>query len=191
MTGISRPGLDGAEPFSLGSADLIGMFRLESSKRHAWRFPASGSGFKELSTASGVSRPWMSEAGSDATMIEQTLKGRTVLLAEDNPLEAIEYCDWLCDAGAEVMGPVASVRQALSLLMSGRVDAAVVDYALADDNSGRLQIALEELHIPFVVVTGYPRPLVRRSKSQKILPKPLDSDVLCISVQELLGTNPG
>lgn len=118
-------------------------------------------------------------------MLEQSLKGRRVLLAEDNPLEAIEYCDWLCEAGAEVVGPISSVRQALSALSSSRIDVAVVDFALADDNSSRLQMALEESSIPFVVVTGYPRPLVRRNRTQKILPKPLDSETLCASVEEV------
>ena len=118
-------------------------------------------------------------------MSDQILGGKRVLLAEDDPLEAIEYCDWLCDAGADVLGPVASVRQAISLLTRGHIDAAVVDCALADDNSGRLQAALESAGIPFVVVTGYPRPLVRRYKSQVILPKPLESGVLCGSVKDL------
>lgn len=118
-------------------------------------------------------------------MHEQPLQGKRVLLAEDNVLEAIEYCDWLCDAGADVYGPVASVQQAMSVLTRDKIDAAVVDYALADDNSTRLQVALEECNIPFVVVTAYPRPLIRRNKSQKILPKPLDSDVLCATVTEL------
>ena len=117
--------------------------------------------------------------------METSLKGRRVLLAEDNPLEAIEYCDWLCEAGAEVIGPIASVQQALSALAKGNIDAAVIDYALADGNSPRLQVALEDSHVPFVVVTAYPRPLIRRNKTQKILPKPLDSETLRTSVEAL------
>ncbi len=107
------------------------------------------------------------------------------MLAEDNPLEAIEYCDWLCEAGAEVIGPIASVQQALSALAKGNIDVAVVDYALADGNSPRMQVALEDSSIPFIVVTAYPRPLIRRSRTQNILPKPLDSVTLCTSVEAL------
>ena len=118
-------------------------------------------------------------------MTDPSLRGLRVLLAEDDPLEAIEYCDWLCDAGAVVLGPVSSVRQALSIMSREPVDVAVIDFALADENSGSLQEVLEENDIPYVVVTGYPRPLIRRNKSQVILPKPLDCVALCASVREL------
>ena len=113
------------------------------------------------------------------------LAGKRVLLAEDDPLEAIAYCEWLCEHGAEVIGPIASVRQALSLLESTEVDVGVIDFALADSNSAGLQVALEKRNIPFVVVTGYPRPLVRRNKDQVILPKPVFEEDLCASVRSL------
>lgn len=118
-------------------------------------------------------------------MLEQTLIGKRVLVVEDDPLAALDYCDWLCEVGAEVIGPVASARQALTILDSNKIDVGVIDYALADANSASLQIALEKRHIPFVVVTGYPRPLVRRYSEQIILPKPINGDALRSSVREL------
>jgi hypothetical protein len=56
---------------------------------------------------------------------------------------------------------------------------AVVDYVLADGNSEPLQTALTRKHIPFVVVSSYPRPLVRMEPGQEILQKPVAPNVLC------------
>jgi len=58
------------------------------------------------------------------------------------------------------------------------VDFAVLDYALADETSDPLQVALERRHIPFVVITAYPRVLVRRTADQQILTKPISPEAL-------------
>ncbi len=87
------------------------------------------------------------------------LEGRRVLVVEDEPMVAIDYCDRLAAAGAEIVGPFTSVAQALASLEQGRVDVAVLDYALADRNSEGLQSALDARNIPFVIITGYPRVL--------------------------------
>ena len=44
-------------------------------------------------------------------------------------------------------------------------------------------MALETRHIPFVVLTGYPRVLVRRSEQQVVLSKPVSADLLRMSVK--------
>ena len=63
------------------------------------------------------------------------------------------------------------------------IDAAVVDFVLADGNSEALQTALKRRHIPFVVVSAYPRPLVRTEPGQEILQKPATADLLCGRVE--------
>ena len=79
----------------------------------------------------------------------------------------------------------ATVREALDALnlnTSGNacgIDAAVVDFVLADRNSEPLQVALKQRHIPFVVVSAYPRPLVRTEASDRILQKPVSGRALC------------
>jgi hypothetical protein len=42
-----------------------------------------------------------------------------------------------------------------------------------------LQTALERRDIPFVLLTGYPRVLVRRHDHQNVLSKPVSPDLLC------------
>jgi hypothetical protein len=60
---------------------------------------------------------------------------------------------------------------------------AVVDHVLADGNSEPLQTALKGKHIPFVVVSGYPRALVRTEPGQEILQKPVTAELLCGRVE--------
>jgi DNA-binding NtrC family response regulator len=112
------------------------------------------------------------------------LAGRKVLVVEDEMLVAIDYCERLAEAGAQILGPYTSVTQALKCVDSSDVDVAVLDYALSDQTSDPLQTALERRGIPFVVVSAYPRVLVRRNPQQEVLSKPISPDVLCKSVKE-------
>jgi CheY-like chemotaxis protein len=111
------------------------------------------------------------------------LQGCKVLVVEDEPLEALDYCDRLTEAGAEIVGPFSSVADALEVVDSRPVDVALLDYALADRNSQELQAALDERHIPFVILTGYPRVLVRRNQQQAVLSKPVSADLLRMSIR--------
>jgi DNA-binding NtrC family response regulator len=111
------------------------------------------------------------------------LAGKRVLVVEDEPLIAMDYASHLTEAGAQVIGTFASVRDAMRFLKSPAsasiLDAAVVDFVLADRNSEPLQVALKQRHIPFVVVSAYPRPLVRTELSERILQKPVSAKTLC------------
>jgi DNA-binding response OmpR family regulator len=108
-----------------------------------------------------------------------------VLVVEDEPVVAMGVADQLTKAGATVVGPCSTVGRAIAALEESEVDVAVVDYVLADDNSGNLQAALEKKGVPFLVVTGYPRVLVRRNQSQRVLSKPVPPDVLASTLKSL------
>jgi DNA-binding NarL/FixJ family response regulator len=101
------------------------------------------------------------------------LAGKRVLIAEDEPLIAFDHKGVLSEAGAEIVGTCTTVAQAIQCLDRARVDVAVVDYLLADRNSEPLQAALKQRHIPFVVVSSYPRALVRTEEGQHVLRKPV------------------
>jgi AmiR/NasT family two-component response regulator len=116
-------------------------------------------------------------------MGQTKLQGWKVMVVEDEPLEAMDYCDRLAEAGAEVVGPFGSVAEAIDTARSAPIDVALLDYALADQNSEKLQSTLEDRHIPFVVLTGYPRVLVRRDDNQKVLSKPISAELLCMTIK--------
>ena len=117
------------------------------------------------------------------------LSGKRVLVAEDEPLIAMDYANRLAEAGAEVVARCATVRDGLAVLTrSGEtdIDAAVVDFVLADRNSEPLQVALRQRDIPFVVVSAYPRVLVRTGiADDHVLQKPLTAQALCNEVRDL------
>jgi DNA-binding NarL/FixJ family response regulator len=108
-----------------------------------------------------------------------------VLLVEDEPLVAVDVADQLSHAGAHVIGPCSTAGRAMAALDEHDIDVAIVDYVLADDNSEGLQAALERKGIPFIVVTGYPRALVRRDMRQRVLSKPIPPDVLATTLKSL------
>ena len=111
------------------------------------------------------------------------LQGCRVMVVEDEPLEALDYCDRLTEAGAEIVGPFGSVSEAMDVVGKEAVDVALLDYALADKNSEELQTALETRDIPFVVLTGYPRVLVRRDHQQMVLSKPVSDELLYMTIK--------
>jgi hypothetical protein len=44
---------------------------------------------------------------------------------------------------------------------------------------------LEQRSVPFIIVTGYPRVLVRRHMRQRVLSKPIAPDVLATTLRSL------
>ena len=111
------------------------------------------------------------------------LTGKRVLIAEDEPMIALDHAALLAQAGAEIVATCATVQGAVDCIHEKPIDVAVVDYVLADGNSERLQTALKQKHIPFVVVSAYPRPLVRTEPGQEILQKPVPRELLCGRVE--------
>jgi CheY-like chemotaxis protein len=113
------------------------------------------------------------------------LANLNVLVVEDEPAIAMGIADQMEKAGASVVGPCSTVGGAMAALDESRIDVAIVDYVLADDNSESLQDALEEKGVPFLVITGYPRVLVRRSRRQPVLSKPVAPEVLAATLRSL------
>lgn len=113
------------------------------------------------------------------------LAGKRVLIAEDEPVIAMDHAALLTQAGAEVVATCATVRGAVDCIHHRQIDVAVLDYGLAAGNSELLQTALKRRHIPFVVVSAYPRPRVRTEPGQEILQKPVTSDLLCGRVKAI------
>ncbi len=83
------------------------------------------------------------------------LAGRRVMVVEDEALVAMLVEDALLDAGAEVVGPAATVADALALMRLRMPEAAVLDLNLAGETSTPVADELAKHGIPFVVATGY------------------------------------
>lgn len=83
------------------------------------------------------------------------LRGRRVLIVEDEYLIATEVKRWLQRAGAEVVGPVPSVQRALDLIEEDGIDAAVLDLNLGGTMTARpIADRLSTLGVPHLFATG-------------------------------------
>ena len=89
-------------------------------------------------------------------MSEHPLRGRRILVVEDEYLLADDLTYALVDAGAEVIGPAGSVEDASALVTSEeRIDAAVLDVNLRGEMVFPVADALIGRGIPFAFTTGY------------------------------------
>jgi PAS domain S-box-containing protein len=101
--------------------------------------------------------------------------GARALLVEDEALVGLMMRATLTDAGYHVIGPYASVGDALIALRSERPDCAVLDINLLDGPVYPLATALADAGVPFVFATGYDvRSVDDRFKHVAVLQKPAD-----------------
>lgn len=85
-----------------------------------------------------------------------SLHGRRILVVEDEYLLADDLRQTLESLGIEVVGPVATVAQALELLESEEApDGAMLDVNLQGDAVFPVLDLLRERAVPFVLTTGY------------------------------------
>lgn len=84
------------------------------------------------------------------------LSRRRVLVVEDEYLLAAEICGELAAAGAQVVGPAATVAAALRLLDGdATLDAAILDVNLGGEFVFPVADVLRARGVPFVFCTGY------------------------------------
>jgi len=83
------------------------------------------------------------------------LWGCRVLIVEDDFLLASYSAKILEKEGARIVGPAATVENALALLRCETPDAAMLDVNLNGETTRAVADALNVRGVPFVVVTGY------------------------------------
>ena len=86
-----------------------------------------------------------------------TDEGASILVVEDEIMVSGLIADILRDSGLKVAGPFRSNRDCLNFLDNDRPDAAVLDFNIADGTSGPIAQRLQELGVPFIVASAYPR----------------------------------
>ena len=108
-------------------------------------------------------------------MSKPELAGTRVLLIEDETLVAMLLEDALAELGCEVVGPVARVDAARSVIAHERFDCALVDIDLHGRPAYPLAELLDARGVPFGFVTGYGAGGVDREFSDRpVLAKPFD-----------------
>jgi DNA-binding response OmpR family regulator len=83
-----------------------------------------------------------------------TLRGKRILVVEDDALIAVDYHFQLREVGAQPQAYEPTSKAALDYLATHDIDAAIVDYRLRDGTCEQVLRSLRRRHIPFVIVTG-------------------------------------
>jgi two-component sensor histidine kinase/CheY-like chemotaxis protein len=120
--------------------------------------------------------------------IPPRLRGKRILLVEDEPLVAMDIEAQLISAGCEVIGPAGTVASAKQLIDESAFDAALIDINLAGQPVDELAAALTKKRIPFAFATGYgPNGVPQGFQETAILGKPFNLEQLLPVIQTLVG----
>ena len=116
------------------------------------------------------------------------LRGRSILVVEDEPLIGWDIREALEKAGANVTATT-TVRHALILIEHDGLAGAIMDHALADGDSTQVCLRLKARGIPYVSYSGYD-PVAGASPEAPHVAKPAPMDTLLTALSDLLPLTP-
>ena len=112
-------------------------------------------------------------------MSHPTLTGRRVLLVEDEPLVGMLIEELLLDEGCIVLGPYATLAEALAAAQAEDFDVALLDVNLRGEKIYPVAEIVEARGIPFLLLTGYgPDAIPHDRPNWHACSKPFEVDVL-------------
>lgn len=112
-----------------------------------------------------------------------------VLIVDDEALIAMMLSDLLTEFGHDTVGPAHSEGQALELVQSTPIDAAILDVTLGDQDCFAVAKALGERGIPFAFATGHgAQSMPDGYRELRTVSKPFDFEVVRRLVDELVAT---
>jgi PAS domain S-box-containing protein len=115
------------------------------------------------------------------------LRGKRVLVVEDEPLVALDIAGNLKAAGAEVAGPAGTEDAALQLIEETVFDGALLDANLHGRGVDAIAAALTRRGIPFLFVTGNGRQALPESFAKApVLSKPFSEEQLLSEASRLV-----
>jgi CheY-like chemotaxis protein len=114
------------------------------------------------------------------------LRGKRILVVEDDAVIAVDYYFQLRKVGAEPQAYEATNKAALDYLATHDIDAAIVDYCLRDGTCEQVLQSLERRDIPFVVVSGCTFEMQRSLDPPHVLSKPVTPTDIWRALSEVL-----
>ena len=110
-------------------------------------------------------------------------------MAEDQPFIALGLALAVEDAGGKVVGPAASCEEALALLATAVVDAAILDVNLVDGDCSTVMEVLVGRGVPFIVHTAVDLPpaLATRFPGLVVQIKPCAAARLVAQLENMLA----
>jgi DNA-binding response OmpR family regulator len=111
-----------------------------------------------------------------------------VLVVEDDLLQGEHVCDLLVEEGMEPVGPAPTVKDALKLLDTTGVDAAILDIGLRNGLCFDVAHTLVARRVPFLFLTGSRRQVLPTNfRGVPIVHKPYEPTVLLEAVRRILS----
>jgi len=101
------------------------------------------------------------------------LKGKRILVIEDDAVVAVDYYFQLREIGAKPLAYQPTNDAALDYLATHQIDAAIVDYQLRDGSCEPVLKFLQTHGIPFVVVSGHTFQMHANVGASHVLSKPV------------------
>jgi CheY-like chemotaxis protein len=113
-----------------------------------------------------------------------------ILVLEDEPIIAMMLQGWLEEIDCETIGPAHSVRRALDLLQDARLDGALLDVSLRDNEKCYpVALALRDRLVPFAFLTGYAAEDVdARFREAPVVCKPLEFGAFKAAIAKILSS---
>lgn len=106
------------------------------------------------------------------------LKGKRILVVEDEALIAVMVEDMLSDLGSIVVGPAATIEAALALAHTESIDAAILDVNVRGERIDPVAEALFARGIPVLFATGYGEVRLASGAKATVIDKPYTQEKL-------------
>jgi PAS domain S-box-containing protein len=130
------------------------------------------------SRAGAYSTPYLSEGSlpPEPASRWQAVRGKRILVVDDEPLISMDIMEILTEAGCEIAGPAENVEKAISVINTIEFDAAILDVNLQGQRVDDLALELTRRNVPFAFISGYGRDGLPQGFGQALLiSKPFNS----------------
>jgi CheY-like chemotaxis protein len=115
------------------------------------------------------------------------LKGKRILVVEDEALIAVMVEDMLTDMGSVVVGPAATIEQALALARKEELDGAVLDVNVRGERIDPVADALSARGVPVLFATGYGEVRLASGATATVIDKPYTQEKLARGLAAAMG----
>lgn len=115
------------------------------------------------------------------------LKGKRILVVEDEALIAVMVEDMLSEMGSIVVGPAATIEQALALARAEEIDGAVLDVNVRGERIDPVADALAERGVPMLFATGYGEVRLASGEATTVIDKPYTQEKLARGLAAAMG----
>ena len=115
------------------------------------------------------------------------LKGKRILVVEDEALIAVMVEDMLMEMGSDVVGPAATIDAALALARVEEIDAAILDVNVRGERIDPVADALMARGVPVLFATGYGEVKLASGAATTVIDKPYTQEKLARGLALAMG----